>query len=75
MPERNVIFNRGYRILLAVVVVSVALPLLKKYFDYHMDFLIVTPENIISYDQEGFLERNIVSLNMRNIKTVTVRKM
>lgn len=73
-PEHNNIFNRGYLLLLAMVSVSIVLPLLKKYFDYHMDFLIITPEYIVNYNQEWFFQRDIVSLNIKNIKTVSVKK-
>lgn len=56
-----------------VFIVSMA-PVIKKYLEYKMDFLVITPKNLIKYDQEGFFERDIKTLNTMNIKTITIKK-
>ncbi len=54
--------------------IFVSFNLIKTFIDYHMDFLIITPNILYRYDQEWFLERNIFSLDMKTIKTVAVKK-
>lgn len=39
-----------------------------------MDFLLVTPKEIIKYDQEWFFNRKSERLNANIIKSITVRK-
>lgn len=39
-----------------------------------MDFLVVTPKEIMKYDQEGILQRSIEKLNTKHIKSVTISK-
>lgn len=75
LPLHNHTYNRVYLLLLGLLFIAIWLPVIKKYLDYHMDFLIVTPEYILNYDQEWLFHRDIVSLNMKNIKTVSVKKM
>jgi len=44
---------------------------LKRYFDYKMDFCIVTPQEIVSYNQTGLLNRSSRTIDADKIKTVT----
>jgi len=46
----------------------------KVYLDYILDFTIVTPEELISYNQTGILKRRIRTLQTEKIKTATVDK-
>jgi len=46
----------------------------KVYLDYVLDFTIVTPEELISYNQTGILKRRIRTLQTEKIKTATVDK-
>jgi len=39
-----------------------------------MDFLVVTPKEVIKYDQEGVWQRKAEKLSTRHIKSVTVSK-
>ncbi|MBS8121609.1 hypothetical protein [Candidatus Vampirococcus lugosii] len=48
--------------------------LLKKLMDYLMDFTIVTPDDIIHYDQTGMFTRDSVSISVRKLKTISVEK-
>jgi len=47
---------------------------LKALIDYHMDFLIVTPYKLVRYDQTGLFHRDVISINVNSIKTVSVKK-
>lgn len=48
--------------------------LLKKLMDYLMDFTIVTPDDIIHYDQTWMFTRDSVSISVRKLKTISVEK-
>ena len=49
-------------------------PIIGKYMDYKLDFIIVTPDLLIMYDQWGIFKRNIISTNEKSIKTISVKK-
>lgn len=49
-------------------------PIIGKYIDYKMDFIIVTPDVLIMYDQGGLFRRNVISTNEKSIKTISVKK-
>jgi uncharacterized membrane protein YdbT with pleckstrin-like domain len=61
-------------VLWIVVFVPVILKLIKKYIDYILDFLIVTPESLIYYNQEGIFTRRWRTVDVEKIKTITVNK-
>ncbi len=44
---------------------------LKRYLDYKMDFCVVTPQEIVSYNQTGILNRNSRTIDADKIKTVS----
>ncbi len=46
----------------------------KKFIDYKMDFAVITPEEIISYNQTGIFSRSSRSLDVDKIKTISVDK-
>jgi hypothetical protein len=48
--------------------------ILKKLIDYHMDFCIVTPWEIVSYNQSWLFTRQTRSLDIDKLKTITVKK-
>lgn len=45
-----------------------------KYVDYTMDFLIVTPKEIIKYNQSGMFTRESETIHVDKIKSVSVSK-
>ncbi len=47
---------------------------LKLYIDYKMDFTVVTPEKIVTYNQTWFFNRGSRSIDTEKIKTITVDK-
>ncbi len=49
-------------------------PIIKNYLAYSMDFMIITPKEIIKYDQEWFFERDVKTINTSNIKAIIIRK-
>lgn len=49
-------------------------PIVGKYIDYKLDFIIVTPDVLIMYDQWGLFRRNVISTNEKSIKTISVQK-
>lgn len=48
--------------------------LLKMYFNYKLDFLIITPKEVIKYDQEGMFSRAVEKINANKVKSVSIRK-
>lgn len=44
---------------------------LKRYFDYKMDFCIVTPQEVVNYNQTWFLWRTSRTIDADKIKTVS----
>lgn len=45
-----------------------------RYVDYKMDFLIVTPTEVIKYDQTGIFTRSIEKIHADKLKTITINK-
>jgi len=39
-----------------------------------MDFMIVTPESLMMYNQRGLLKRDVVTVGVLNIKTISIEK-
>lgn len=73
------IFNEN--ILLWIFIVSNVLlissfgsVIIKKWIDYKMDYAIITPDEIIFYNQSGFFDRDVRTIENEKIKTVKVSK-
>jgi len=49
-------------------------PLIGRYIEFKMDFAVVTPNMLITYDQQGVFKRQIRTINTQNIKTISVEK-
>ena len=47
---------------------------LKYYLDYKMDFIIVNPRSFIRYDQEWFFKRVSKTIDLKKIRSISVRK-
>lgn len=58
-------------LLLLIYVIRVAIT---KYIDYQMDYMIITPRQVIAYDQEGIFDRFTKSLDLSKIKSIHERK-
>jgi len=48
--------------------------LFKHMVDYHMDFIIITPDVLYRYDQEWIIKKDIITIHTDSVKAVTVRK-
>lgn len=57
-----------FYILSIIVVISLLIPIAKKYIDYTMDFLVITPDYMIKYDQKWFFQRDILTINNKSSK-------
>lgn len=63
-------------IIIAFLIIDIAFlfPVLEKYIDYKMDFIIVIPHAIIMYEQWGIFKRNVKTINTQSIKTIAIQK-
>ena len=61
-------------IVFLILFVPLWFKLFKKYVDYILDFIIITPKNLIHYDQEWILSRKWRTIDVEKIKTITVNK-
>jgi len=65
----------GY-ILFSVIIIYLVFffPIIGKYIDYKMDFIIVIPNAIMLYDQWGIFRRDVVTISSQSIKTISIKK-
>ena len=50
------------------------IPIIKKFIDFHMDFMLITPRLFIKYNQEWLFKRDYMTTYWVDIKSVIVRK-
>ena len=79
------VFSLEYSAILAVFVLIIVAALcifwlwilwkaLASVINFYLDFTIVTPQQIISYDQHGIFTRNTRTVEIEKIKLLTVNK-
>ncbi len=56
-----------------LLMVSTLSRIIKRYWDYTMDFALVTPHEIIHYNQQWVLNRTIKTMDMEKVKTINVK--
>ncbi len=56
------------------VLLTFAWPVIKHFIDYYMDFALVTPKSLIMFNQTGILKRDMATIDVDKIKTISVRK-
>ncbi len=61
-----IVFGPGFLI--------VAWRALRKYIDYKLDFALITPYQVSFYNQQGIFSRQLRTLDVDKIKTITVEK-
>ncbi len=61
----------GFTVLLWIIP---NIKLTKTILDYKIDFIIINPNSLTRYDQSGFFSRSSKVIELRNLKTVSVRK-
>jgi hypothetical protein len=49
-------------------------PIVGKYIDYKMDFIIVIPNAIMMYEQWGLFKRNVSTISSQSIKSIAIKK-
>jgi len=49
-------------------------PVLGKYIDYKMDFVVVIPNSIIMYEQWGLFRRNMITISVQSIRAISIKK-
>ncbi len=49
-------------------------PLIGKYIDYKMDFIVVIPNSIMLYEQWWVLKRNVSTISALSIKSISIKK-
>lgn len=65
----------NYIIIIFVIIDIVFIfPIVGKYVDYIMDFIVVIPSSIMMYDQWGILKRNIHTISALSIKAISISK-
>lgn len=63
-----------WRIAVIVSGMYVAWRAIGKLIDYHMDFTLITPKQITSYDQWGLLDRSIRALDIMKVKSINIEQ-
>lgn len=65
----------GY-VLTAIFIIDLVFlfPVVGKFIDYKMDFIIVIPNTIMMYDQWGLFKRNVVTISVQSIKAISIKK-
>jgi len=61
-------------IFFVIIFLPIWLGIFKKYIDYILDFIVVTPDKLIYYNQEGIFSRRWRTIDAEKIKTITVNK-
>jgi len=63
-------------IVVAFVIICIIFffPIVGKYIDYKMDFVIVIPDSIIMYEQWGIFKKNVITISSQSIKTISIQK-
>lgn len=72
------VFDFSYLGWIIFVVLILSFPffisLIGKYIDYKMDFVVVTPESLIEYNQSWIFSKRLVVINEKSIKSITVQR-
>ncbi len=72
------VFDGEYILILSISVGVLSLffliPILGKWIDYKMDFIIVTPDFLMMYDQTWIFTKKVVTVNEKSIKTISVKR-
>ena len=54
--------------------ILILFPIIGKYIDYKLDFIIAIPSCMILYDQTGLFKRDVTTVSSQSIKTISIRK-
>jgi len=62
--------------IISIVIVDIffLFPIIWKYIEYKMDFIIVTSESIIMYDQIWLFKKNVLTIKSKSIKSICIER-
>jgi len=72
-PDKDIVLW-AFRLISLVYLLYVMRQASKEYVDYKMDFLIITPKEVIKYNQTGVLHRDTETIHVDKVRSVTVAK-
>lgn len=72
-PEKRYVI-RVFRVLMLIFFMYTFRKTSAQYVDYKMDFLIVTPKEVVKYNQNGLLNRDTETIHVDKIRSVSVAK-
>jgi len=63
-------------VLIVVLILDIValFPIIRKYIDYKLDFIIVIPSCILMYDQGWLFKRDVITISAQSIKTISIKK-
>ncbi len=63
-------------ILTSIIIIDVVFlfPVVGKYIDYRMDFIIVITNSIMMIEQSGLFKRNVSTISSQSIKSISIKK-
>lgn len=72
------VFDWNYLLFISLATFVLSLffliPILGKWIDYKMDFIIVTPDYLMMYDQSWIFNKKVITVNEKSIKTISVER-
>lgn len=68
--QGNILANNALQIITLLVIFYMVLLARARYFNYTLDYTIITPTYISSYDQQGIFNRKIITIEPSKIKTI-----
>ncbi len=68
--EWHILANHALQIILILIILYLILLARSRYFNYTLDYTIITPTYISSYDQQGLFNRRITTIEPSKIKTI-----
>ncbi|UFX82816.1 hypothetical protein [Candidatus Absconditicoccus praedator] len=70
----NQMFNYFLWIVFFISFLIAGRKIFKRFIDYEMDFALITPEEVVFYEQDGIFSRVGRTLNSSKIRSITVEK-
>lgn len=58
----------------SIIFVLFLFPIIGKLIDYKLDFIVVTPDFLVMYNQEGIFNKKVITVNEKSIKTISVER-
>jgi len=57
-----------------VILLFFLIPIINKYIDYKLDFIVVTPDSLTLYEQKWILSKKVITVNEQSIKTISIER-